>query len=51
MSDTFERLLRTEASDLEYLNTWIEKWSDIVDFEVYPVASSMGAAYKDLTGP
>ena len=33
-----------EAPDISYVNEWIAKWSDIVEFEVYPVISSKEAA-------
>ena len=39
-----------EADDVSRLNEWIANWSDIVEFEVYPVISSQDAAdrvYKD----
>ena len=39
-----------EAGDVRLLNEWIANWSDIVEFEVYPVISSQDAAdrvYKD----
>jgi Protein of unknown function (DUF3303) len=29
-----------EAESLELLQTWISRWSDLVDFEVVPVLSS-----------
>ena len=35
-----------EASDMSYLNEWIANWSDIVDFEIYPVISSQEAAER-----
>ena len=33
-----------EADDRKYLDEWIANWSDLVDFEVYPVISSTEAA-------
>ena len=33
-----------ETSDPKLIIQWIEKWSDIVDFEVIPVMSSADAA-------
>jgi len=33
-----------EADDASYVNEWIANWSDIVEFEVYPVISSQEAA-------
>jgi len=38
-----------ETEDRVLLEQWIASWSDIVDFEVYPVISSKEAAEK--TGP
>ena len=32
-----------EAEDVGYLDEWIGNWSDLVDFEVYPVISSQEA--------
>ena len=37
-----------EASDIGCLNEWIANWSDIVDFEIYPVISSQEAAERVL---
>src|SRR5215472_13030533 len=45
--DTLDRcyqLMETENRAL--LDQWIAKWSDLVDFEVYPVLSSKDAAEK-----
>ena len=39
-----------ETDDVSLLNEWLANWSDIVEFEVYPVISSKEAAdrvYKD----
>jgi hypothetical protein len=35
-----------EADDRNYLNEWIARWSDIVEFEIYPVISSKEAAER-----
>jgi hypothetical protein len=35
-----------ETEDRALLQEWIAGWSDIVDFEVYPVISSKEAAEK-----
>ena len=35
-----------ETDDRELLNKWIADWSDLVEFEVYPVISSKEAAEK-----
>jgi hypothetical protein len=35
-----------ETDDRRLLNQWIENWSDIADFQVYPVMSSKDAADK-----
>lgn len=35
-----------EAEDRALLDQWIGNWSDIVDFEVYPVLTSQEAAEK-----
>lgn len=32
-----------EASDRRLIDEWIAHWSDIVDFEIYPVISSKDA--------
>jgi Domain of unknown function (DUF3303) len=37
-----------ETEDRKLLDEWIAKWSDIVEFEVYPVLSSKEAADKIL---
>lgn len=37
-----------EAPEISYVNEWIANWSDIVEFEVYPVISSKEAADKVL---
>ena len=33
-----------ETDDRKLLDQWIAKWSDVVDFEVFPVISSKEAA-------
>lgn len=38
-----------EAPDITYVNEWIANWSDIVEFEAYPVISSKEAADKVLS--
>ena len=38
-----------EAPDRKYLNEWIDHWSDLVEFEVFPVISSEEAASRVLT--
>jgi hypothetical protein len=35
-----------EADERDLLDRWIENWSDIVDFEVFPVLSSKEAAER-----
>ena len=35
-----------ETSDPKLIDEWIASWSDIVDFEVYPVISSTEAAER-----
>ena len=37
-----------EAPDVSLINEWIANWSDIVEFEVYPVISSKEAADRVL---
>lgn len=42
---TLERCYQLmETDDRALLDTWISKWSDLVDFEVYPVITSQEAA-------
>ncbi len=49
VDDKLERCFQLmEAPDRSYLNEWIANWSDIVDFEVYPVISSQEAAKRVL---
>ena len=35
-----------ETDDRKLLDEWIVNWSDIVEFEIYPVISSKAAAEK-----
>ena len=35
-----------EAEDIAYLDEWIGNWSDLVEFEVYPVVSSQEAVER-----
>ena len=35
-----------EASERRLLDEWMANWSDLVDFEVYPVISSADAAQR-----
>jgi hypothetical protein len=35
-----------ETSDRQLLDQWIANWSDLVEFEVYPVISSEDAAAR-----
>ena len=35
-----------ETDDRHLLDQWIAQWSDVVDFEVYPVGSSKEAAER-----
>ena len=37
-----------ETADRKFLDEWIANWSDIVDFDVYPVISSQEATEKVL---
>ena len=37
-----------EAPDVSLINEWIANWSDIVEFEVYPVIPSKEAADRVL---
>jgi len=43
----FERCYQImETDDRKLLDDWIAHWSDIVDFEVYPVVTSEEAAER-----
>jgi len=47
VDDKFERGVQImETKDRQQLDRWIANWSDIVEFEVYPVISSKEAAYR-----
>ena len=47
VDDKLERCFQImEASERDLLERWIQNWSDIVDFEVFPVLSSKDAAEK-----
>ena len=47
VDDALERCFQImETDDRRLLNQWIENWSDIADFQVYPVMSSKDAADK-----
>jgi hypothetical protein len=35
-----------ESKERELIDEWIASWSDLVDFEVYPVVSSSEAAER-----
>ena len=37
-----------ETDDRKLLDEWIESWSDLVEFEIYPVISSNEAAERVL---
>jgi len=45
VDDNFERCFQLMATDdHQVLDRWIETWSDIVEFEIYPVSTSKDAA-------
>lgn len=45
VDDKLERCFQLmEAPDQTLLNQWIANWSDIVDFEIFPVVTSAEAA-------
>ena len=47
VDDKFERCFQLmEATERELLDEWMANWSDLVDFEVYPVISSADAAQR-----
>ena len=49
VDDKLERCFQLmETPDITYLHEWIANWSDIVDFEIYPVISSQEAAERVL---
>ena len=39
-----------ETSERNLLDRWMENWSDIVDFEIFPVLSSKEAADRSHLG-
>jgi hypothetical protein len=44
VDEKFERCFQLmEAPDQTLLNQWIANWSDIVDFEIFPVVTSAEA--------
>ena len=47
VDDKLERCFQImEAAERDLLDRWIENWSDIVDFEVFPVLSSKEATER-----
>ena len=45
VDDKFERCFQImETADRKLLDEWIANWSDIIEFEVYPVLASKDAA-------
>ena len=47
VDDALQRCYQVmETDDRALLDTWIEKWSDLVDFEIHPVISSKEAAER-----
>jgi len=47
VDDQFERCYQLmETDDRALLDAWMAHWSDLVDFEVYPVLPSQEAAEK-----
>ena len=47
VDEKFERCFQLmETEDRKLLDEWIANWSDIVEFEIYPVLSSKDAAEK-----
>ena len=45
VADDFHRCFQImECEDLRLLEQWMERWSDLVDFEVIPVMTSDAAA-------
>jgi hypothetical protein len=45
VDDNFERCFQLmETADRTLLDQWIANWSDIVDFEIFPVVTSTEAA-------
>lgn len=47
VDEKFERCYQLmETDDRKLLDDWLSKWSDLVDFEVYPVITSKEAAER-----
>jgi Protein of unknown function (DUF3303) len=47
VNETLDRCWQLmETEDRALLDEWIANWSDIIDFEIYPVVSSKEAADK-----
>jgi hypothetical protein len=47
VSETLDRCWQLmETEDRALLDEWIASWSDIIDFEIYPVVTSQDAAEK-----
>jgi len=47
VDEKFERCFQLmETTDRKLLDQWIANWSDIAEFEVYPVATSTEAASR-----
>lgn len=47
VNETLDRCWQLmETEDRTLLDEWIANWSDIIDFEIYPVVSSKEAAAK-----
>lgn len=45
VDDKFERCFQImETTDRKLLDEWIANWSDIIEFEVYPVLTSKDAS-------
>ena len=47
VDESLERCFQLmESEDRALIDRWMERWSDIVDFEVYPVLTSHDAAVR-----
>ncbi|HKX31925.1 MAG TPA: DUF3303 family protein [Blastocatellia bacterium] len=47
VDDRLERCFQLmEAAEPELIDLWVSRWSDLVDFEVYPVITSAEAAER-----
>ena len=47
VDESFQRCFQLmETEDRNLLDEWIANWSDLVDFEVFPVVTSQEAAEK-----